>query len=428
MPIELKDQSRSPVRLFMRRSGGDSNWAERLTFLQLVAAGALALAACSSPEPSVPAPSTITTPTTINLYPVQSTSNPRLVVMITAVGSRQISLPLVFDTGSAGVTLNALDLFPPSMVTSTGFIFPEDQTSITYQGITVEKNQQGVKTYGGHNGTTQYGNVGYAAVTFGDASGILTTGVMPVFLFYSVTNTQGGSPVSASTEAGLFEGLFGVDTEADAISIADPDASHVEVAACSPEATLPCSTLSAFKYLKFATDLTAGFLTSPATLHSCNINTPDDCLPQGILTIGVTTTLESTFSVVSLSCPPVGYNGPEYLEGYLVCQKGIPDSTVTISGPAIGTSNGMVLFDSGTPNMILYNPPSAPFPLSVPSGTSVFVALPSGFTYNYDVAAHSDTNTNVQPDANNDQTHIGIAYFTTNSLLIDYTNNVEGWM
>jgi len=88
----------------------------------------------------------------------------------------------------------------------------------------------------------------------------------------------------------------------------------------------------------------------------------------------------------------------------------------------------MVLFDSGTPNMIFYNPPTNPFPTKVPSKTSVLVALPSGFTYSYTVTADGDTSTIVDPNANNDQTHIGIAYFTTNSFFIDFTSNTEGWM
>jgi hypothetical protein len=406
----------------------------------LTSMAALGLGACGlsySSYPRIPGPaesqfplglSEISYPTTINLYPIQSASNPRLVVMVTAVGSQQVSLPLVFDTGSAGVTLNALDLFPPSMVNSTGFIFPDNQTSMTYEGITVEKKQEGIKSYAGAHGTTQHGNVGYAQVSFGDANGVVTTGVMPVFLFYSVTDTQGGGPISSSTEAGLYEGLFGVDTEADPVEIPNSDASDAEIPPCLPTAILPCSTVSAFKYLYFGNGVKAGFLLSPATLQSCDISTRGDCLPQGILTIGVTSLLESVFSIVSLSCPPVDYNGPEFINGYLVCQKGILNSIVAISGPAIGTSNSMVLFDSGTPNMILYNPPGNPFPLSVPSGTSVLVTLPSAFTYSYDVVANTDTSTSVQSNANNDQTHIGVAYFTTNSFFIDFTSNTEGWM
>jgi hypothetical protein len=231
--------------------------------------------------------------------------------MLTSVGSEQVSLPLVFDTGSAGVTINALGLFPSSMVNSSGFIFPEGQTSMTYEGITVEKDQQGIRTYGGHSGTTEHGNMGYAQLTFGDAEGSLTTAIMPVFLFFSVTATDGGGAVSEQTQASLVEGLFGVDTEADPTVVGTSSVQQAEVFPCSPEAIGTCSTLSAFKYLRYGNNLKAGFLLSPAALQSCDINTAGSCAPEPILTIGLTDAIEAPFSAVSLSCPPNNYNGPE---------------------------------------------------------------------------------------------------------------------
>jgi hypothetical protein len=83
-----------------------------------------------------PTTSNIQTPTSINLYPVGYAVNPRIFVMVTP-GTAPVTLPLAFDTGSSGITLNALNVFPPSMVTETGFIFPAGEASISYNGITV---------------------------------------------------------------------------------------------------------------------------------------------------------------------------------------------------------------------------------------------------------------------------------------------------
>jgi hypothetical protein len=87
----------------------------------------------------------------INLYPASSASGNRLYVMVTSVGSTAVSMPLIFDTGSAGITLYAPAIFPSSMVSSSGFTFPAGETSISYGGITVT-NQQGTRAYGGANG------------------------------------------------------------------------------------------------------------------------------------------------------------------------------------------------------------------------------------------------------------------------------------
>jgi hypothetical protein len=130
---------------------------------------------------------------------------------------------------------------------------------------------------------------------------------------------------------------------------------------------------------------------------------------------------------VTLACPTNGYVGPPSIDGYLVCQKAIHDTTVTLDGVPNGTLNGDVLFDSGTPDNYLY-PTSASFPTSVPINTTVSVSLPSGFDYQYVTGSAEPTLTTVNANANNGQTHFGVGYFTTDYFLIDYVSNTEGWM
>jgi hypothetical protein len=134
--------------------------------LVFAAAGLIAAALCScggsSSSGSSVVDSVIEQPIVMNLYPSQAASSvPRLVVMATAVGSVAVSMPLIFDTGSAGVTLYAPSIFPASMVTGAGFVFPSGQSSLTYNGITVT-NQQGTRVYGITDLRTQYGNLGFA--------------------------------------------------------------------------------------------------------------------------------------------------------------------------------------------------------------------------------------------------------------------------
>ena len=67
---------------------------------------------------------------------------------MTAVGSNSVRMPLAFDTGSAGITLNARAIFPNSMVNSSGFIFAGGGSSLSYNGIIVTA-LKGTRSYGG---------------------------------------------------------------------------------------------------------------------------------------------------------------------------------------------------------------------------------------------------------------------------------------
>jgi hypothetical protein len=375
-------------------------------------------------NPRQPYAGAIQQPTTINLYP--SDSGNRLFVMVTALGGQAINMPLIFDTGSAGITLYAPAIgFPSSMLNASGFVFPSGQSTMTYNGITVT-NQSGTRSYGGRGGTVEVGNIGYTQVTFGDAAGELTTEYMPVLLYYSVTQNSVPLTVLEQQGLGLYDGLFGVNTEADPITVGSV-APGANDAVCSPGTTGPCYTVSVLKYFQYGHGVDAGFLMTPAPLQPCNITVAGDCPPIPALTVGLTAWMQSDFSEVTLACPPAGYLGPQTINGDLVCQKAIPGTTVALTGVPNGTLTGNVLFDSGTPEMILY-PPNSTFPTSVRPGTPVVVTTPSRFAYTYAANESQTTSTTVNVNVNNDQTHIGVAYFTTNSFLIDYTTNTEGWM
>ena len=328
-------------------------------------------------------------PTVMSLYPAGATSGNRLFIKITAVGSTHVGMPLIFDTGSAGITLYAPAIFPSSLVSPSGFVFPPGETSINYGGITVT-NQQGTRAYGGARGTTQTGNIGFAQVTFGDASGALTTSTMPVFLYYSIVDTASGQPVPLPPQ----QGIFGVNSVTNLISIAGSSQPADGYPPCSPQSSGSCRVVSVLKYLQYSEGLHAGFMVTPAILQSCDITSAGSCMPQPMLTIGLTPALEEGFSTVSLTCPPPAntYVGPPTMAGYPVCLAAISGTTLSVSGLATGTMTGEVVFDSGTPFMDLSVPPGSTFPTTVPNGTDVLITTPSGFTYGY-IAGSETTNT-----------------------------------
>jgi hypothetical protein len=401
-------------------------WVHRLTaglvLTQLYACGG---ANSSAPAPiPMPASGTIQQPTAANLFPSTSSANgSRLFIMVTAVGTVAVSMPLAFDTGSAGITLYAPDIFPASMVSTGGFTFAPGQTSISFNGITVT-NQIGTRKFGSATtGRTQTGNIGYARVTFGDSGGELVTDVMPVFLYFLITDNSTGQSVPPPPQ----RGWFGVNDAPNLISITGSVEPVTGYPACAAETSGSCYVVSVFKYLSYAAGVNAGFMMSPSPLQSCDITLAGSCAPSRTLTVGLNSSVEAGFSTVKLNCPPSNYSGPDNIDGYAVCQMGIPSTTVTVSGAASGVLAGTVLFDSGTPSMVLNVPAGAAFPASVPSGSSVMVATPSGFTFSYTSGSGSEvTNTIVQPGSIAESI-VGIGYFTSNSFFIDFTAGTVGW-
>jgi hypothetical protein len=389
------------------------------------------LASCGGSSKGASPPTGVATqqPSTINLYPSISDET-RLFVMITAVGDASVNMPLGFDTGSAGITLYAPDIFPSTMVSEGGFIFPVGQTSLTYNGITVT-NQSAVRKYGSTaNGRTEAGNIGFAQVTFGDAAGEVTTGVMPVFLYYSIADNASGQIVPPTVQ----RGWFGVNDAPNLISVTGTTEPAGGFPACAADTEVSCYVVSVLKYVQYPAGLNAGFMLTPASLESCDISVVGNCSPQPILTLGLTASLESTFSTVQLVCPPTAnpYPGPASIAGYAVCQMIIPDTTMTVSGATSGTLTGNVLFDSGTSYMVFNTPTGSPFPAAIAPGSSVLVQTPSGFSYSY-IAGSQVTNTSASPNStvvygeNTNESIIGIDYFTTNSFFIDFATGKEGW-
>jgi hypothetical protein len=393
-------------------------------------ASLLCMAACNDyngpylyPPPNQPLfpNGTIQQPTTINLYPSQDSN--RLYVFVTAVGSQPVDMPLAFDTGSAGITLDAQSIFPPSMVTASGFIFPEGQDTITYNGITVTK-EAGTRLYGALiGGTTENGNIGFAKVSFGDASGLLTTDVMPVFLYYSITVT--GSP---GTAAGVThkQGWFGVSTEANKIFLNAPAAGATANLPCALDTSADCYVISILKYLHYAPFIDPGFALNPAPLQDCDITLVGSCTPEPMLTVGLTRQIESGYSQVTLTCPQASYLGPETIAGYLVCEDLIPFSSITVSVPGNApiVLNENLLFDSGNQAVNIAQSSGTLVP-ALAQGTGVSVETPSGFTYNYTAETSGITRTSV---ATSGSAGIGINFFTQHSFFIDFVTNTEGWM
>ena len=393
----------------------------------VTALAATVLIACGgSSSDSAPAPTPAVTqvnqPVTLNLYPNSTSAVPsRLGVFVTAVGSAAVNMPLIFDTGSAGVTLYAPDIFPASMVTSAGFVFPAGQTSMTYNGITVT-SQQGTRLYGSNVEHTQTGNLGFAQLTFGDAKGEITTNTMPVFLYYSAQEVATGAAIAMQANN---HGIFGVAPTSGSITIAGSVAPAGGYPACAPDTVGTCSVASALKYVQYGSGVDGGFMLSPAQIQTCDITTAGSCTPEPMLTVGLTPAVESGFSTMSLVCPPSGYTGPPDIAGYPLCQKTTDDTTFSFSNGVVLSTAGGAVFDTGTDGMQIAPQPGSTFPGVVPPGSTVMITTTSGFTYSY-VSGTGPLDTSVISDTN-DVSIVGIGYFTTNFYFVDFTASIVGW-
>jgi hypothetical protein len=360
----------------------------------------------------------LSAPVPMNLYPVDGTSsNPaRLFIFVTAVGSNTVKMPLAFDTGSAGITLNALPIFPSSMVGSSGFIFAGGESSISYNGITVTQ-LQGTRSYGGPSGHTEIGNLGFATLTFGDAKGLMTTQMMPVFLYYAIqSNANPPQPVPAETQ----DGWFGVN---DAPNLIKLSSGTSNAPACTQTVTGSCWVGSVFKYLQFAAGVDAGFTVSPLKVQTCDISS-GNCVPSGALTVGLDSSSASGFTLTGLPCPPSGYTGPSQINGYPVCQEYVPGTAITMSGSSTETFTTPVLFDTGTPYFVLNVPAAAMLPASI---SSFQTTTPGGFVYTAEAGTDLFAVHVQQASGTTSGSVMGLGYFQTNSLLTDFTTGLQGW-
>jgi hypothetical protein len=324
---------------------------------------------------------------TLGLYEVNSSYYKRAFIAISQVGTQSVSYYGVFDTGSAGMTIDATGILPASMITSTGIIIPVNQDSVVVDGITVT-NKTATVSYGDSQSEVQeYGNLAYAVVKIGDQNGSITTSRIPIFLYYKIfdVNTKTNEPPHSND-------VFGVG----------PGVSFANSAIGSP-----------LSYFKPTNGGISGF--KLAMLNNADFSISGTYV-SGLLTIGLVP------DDVSPSSPFIMHRLTNYPQGGYS-----PDiaATITYQGQSVPA---MVLFDTGTPAITLIENSSAKADTtSLPSGTPVTLTTSSGFSYSYTTAQANDLTTIAQPSFTGDpRTIFSINFFTDNEFLMDYAGHEIG--
>lgn len=327
------------------------------------------------------------TPTKLGVYAVDSAIYKVLVMTVTGVGTKTVNYDLVFDTGSGGLVLDAKDILPSSMITSTGFNFSGDSTVVN--GITIT-NQTNTVEYGDDTNTTDkvYGNLAYASVKVGDANGNITIKRLPFFLYYKAVDSKGNTLPAHDFD------VFGVSQEYD---ITFSNNAYIT---------------SPFDYFDPGTGLTKGF--KMAAIPASSYSYQGTYVPA--VTLGLTSddlSSASGFTMSQLSF----YQG----EGYL------PILTATIS---YGSSSfrSAVLFDTGTePYNYIENPNGPSTATLLGNGVTVNTTLPSGFVYTFTTSS-TDYLSYVENPTNSgsDVSVMSLEFFLNNEFMLDFTNHKLG--
>ncbi|HEY8783064.1 MAG TPA: hypothetical protein VIM16_15670 [Mucilaginibacter sp.] len=335
----------------------------------------------NTPTP-IPAPAPLAT---LGLYEVDSSIYKRAFITISQIGTKKVTYYSVFDTGSAGMTIDANGILPTSMITGSGITVAGDSTVVN--GITVT-SQQAVIAYGDAQSEIQeYGNLAYTTVTIGDQNGNITTGRIPIFLYYKIVDTQTGQKQPAHSND-----IFGVG----------PGVSYANSAIASP-----------LSYFKSGTGATSGY--KLATLSSSQFSVSGTYV-SNLLTIGlVPADLESSSGFIM---HPLTY----YSQGGYSPDIG---ATVSYNGQNVAAT---VLFDTGTPAISTIENNSAPSNIStLPNNTPVTLTTSSGFTYTYTTSSTNNVTQVAKPSYTGDpRTIFSIDFFTENEFLMDYKNHQIG--
>ena len=127
--------------------------------LQLIAV--LAIAASSCKKNSTPAPVVDAKPVTIGLFEFASSSDNRIFIPISKIGTKTVNYDEIFDTGSTGLTIDANNIIDANLITSTGFNIAAGD-SLVNNGITITSHTSTMEYGNAINWTKEYGSLAYA--------------------------------------------------------------------------------------------------------------------------------------------------------------------------------------------------------------------------------------------------------------------------
>jgi hypothetical protein len=333
---------------------------------------------------SQPASAEDAAPLNVPLIKLEYPGNPphirMLYMKILSVGNRKVEWPLLFDTGSSGMTIECATVLPAEMCSDAGI---KIKKTVEIDGITVT-TRKAVFHYGTYD---EYGNVASARVTFGSASSAVSTDTSFSFLIrYKTVRRSTGEIVGGPLWP---KGMFGVSP----------------VGGDGPDQMLK----SPLNGLTAGNGLRRGFFLSPigAWWKICT-NEESNCPQVYALHIGIPEDVKKKFNVKKWQRANKRYNFPT-VESCIAWAK--------------KSSCKPTLYDTGNSTiMIAGRPPTRNNP-SLDVGVDVKITSPN----------HADWSmaTTYKPEVefvpHIDHNIVGIRYFEENSLLFDLESKEIGF-
>jgi hypothetical protein len=385
-----------------------------------VTQGAGTIAGANIDNVVVQCATSLTAPIAVGVLPAAATqtTSPRVFIPV-AVGNSTTGFNAILDTGSAGVVLNAFKVFPASMVSSSGFIFPSGQASITYNGITVTKIAAS-RSYGlqSANPTTVTGNLGYAQLTFGTGANV-TTAAVPIVFFYQLQNGDGTLATDLSDADNLQDNFIGINPALESVTLNSVTPSDISTV-CSGTAPSNCGLVSPLRSVTFVAGVDSGYLLEKVSLQSCAIITAGSCVAQNALMVGLNSSNAQNVTFAALSCTAATDAASASFEN---CSQVIRGSTISASNDSF---IGPVIIDSGAATARISVPSGATFPATLAAGTPVSVTLGS-FLYQFTTGTGPASTSVTENAAASDYSNTGIEFFTHSALVVDYASGSEGW-
>jgi hypothetical protein len=330
------------------------------------------------------------TPAQLGLYAADSSIFKILLTAISKIGTNTTDYGLQFDTGSGGLVIDAADIIPANIITSSGFKFTGDSTVVN--GITIT-NKTTTITYGDDATSLDkvYGNLAYAQVVVGDvAGGEVTIKRLAFFLYYKAVDYQGNLFPKHEFD------IFGVSPEYD-ISFSNG------VTVQSP-----------LSYYEPGTGLTKGFILSP--IPASTYSYAGTYVP-GAVTMGLTSSNLSSSS---------GYTFHDLAnEGNYGYSPLVRSSLSYNNGKPFASD---IVFDTGTePYSYLEDPTAVDTIALLPANSPVAVTTSDGFAYNYTTTNTENLTLVENPTLSGAEVSIlSLEFFLTNYYMLDYDDHKLG--
>ncbi|UVC13654.1 hypothetical protein [Mesorhizobium onobrychidis] len=313
-------------------------------------------------------------------YPGTPQNIRMLYINILFLGYRKIAQPLLFDTGSSGMTIDCTVVLPTKMCSEKGI---KIKKTFELDGLTVT-TQKTVMHYGTYD---EYGNVASARVIFGSADSAASTAVsIPFLIRYKEVRRSTGEVVGGPLWP---KGIFGVSP----------------LGGGGPNQMLksPLNSVSAGNGLR------QGYFLSPiGTDWKVCTNEDLNCPQIDALHIGLSDSVKKDFKIKKWERASKNYNFPTTEACIFWGKKPICRPT---------------LYDTGNSTiMVAGGPPKKPG-LSLDTGVNVTVTSPNHDEWRFTTTYKPEVEFVPQIEHH----IIGVRYFETNSLLFDLESKEIGF-